>query len=102
MDNAIKSNNRPALNGSLAIFAIVVTCLAIVLGLVRQSYMRIPANGANLRALVRGSGEPVVVFESGAGGPLESWIRVQPEVSKFARTFSYDRAGNGLSTGGSL
>jgi pimeloyl-ACP methyl ester carboxylesterase len=51
-----------------------------------------------LRAKVSGGGEPVIVFEAGAGGPLESWIKVQPAVSVFARTFSYDRAGNGLST----
>ena len=102
MANAIKSHNPPALNGSLAVFAILVSCLVIFLARAGQSYLRIPANGANLRALVAGNARPVVVFEAGAGGPLESWVRIQPGVSKFARTFSYDRAGNGLSTKGSL
>jgi pimeloyl-ACP methyl ester carboxylesterase len=40
------------------------------------------------------------VFEAGAGSSLEAWTRVQREVSQFARTISYDRAGNGLSTKG--
>jgi pimeloyl-ACP methyl ester carboxylesterase len=47
-----------------------------------------------------GSGNPTVIFEAGAGGPLEVWARIQPEVSKFTRTVSYDRAGNGLSKKG--
>jgi pimeloyl-ACP methyl ester carboxylesterase len=50
--------------------------------------------------LQTGNGEPTVVFESGSGSPLETWVRVQPEVSKFASTISYDRAGNGLSEKG--
>ena len=50
--------------------------------------------------LKTGEAGPTVVFEAGAGGPLEAWVRVQSEVSKFARTISYDRAGNGLSTKG--
>jgi pimeloyl-ACP methyl ester carboxylesterase len=42
-------------------------------------------------------GEPVVVFESGAGTPLSSWSTVLAEVGRFARAVSYDRAGIGLS-----
>jgi pimeloyl-ACP methyl ester carboxylesterase len=40
-----------------------------------------------------------VVFENGFGGALENWGKVQPAVSRFARTVSYDRPGSGLSTG---
>ena len=50
-----------------------------------------------MRMLLDGSGKQTIVFESGAGASLEAWIRVQPSVSKFAKTISYDRAGNGLS-----
>ncbi|MCD6050436.1 MAG: haloalkane dehalogenase [Verrucomicrobia bacterium] len=98
MDNPIRSKHGRVLNGSLVVFAILGTCVAIVLALGGESYIRLPVKGANLRAKVSGGGEPVIVFEAGAGGPLESWIKVQPAVSVFARTFSYDRAGNGLST----
>ena len=41
-----------------------------------------------------------MVFENGLGGPLELWGKVQPDVSRFARTVSYDRAGAGLSDEG--
>ena len=50
--------------------------------------------------LMTGSGTPTVVLEAGAGSSLEEWVKVQPEVSRFARTISYDRAGNGLSERG--
>lgn len=42
-------------------------------------------------------GAPAVIFESGAGVPAFGWTLVQPEVSKFARACSYDRAGYGWS-----
>ena len=43
---------------------------------------------------------PSVVFESGLGGTYLDWARVQPEVSRFARACSYDRAGYGWSEPG--
>ncbi len=36
---------------------------------------------------------PIVVFESGMGEDVSTWQKVQPEVSKFARTIMYNRAG---------
>jgi pimeloyl-ACP methyl ester carboxylesterase len=47
-----------------------------------------------------GEGSPTVVLESGSGGPSIDWLMVQPEVSKFARVCSYDRAGYGWSDSG--
>jgi pimeloyl-ACP methyl ester carboxylesterase len=40
---------------------------------------------------------PTVVFESGSGDFSFDWHLVQPEVSKFTRVCSYDRAGSGWS-----
>jgi pimeloyl-ACP methyl ester carboxylesterase len=48
----------------------------------------------------RGTGSPTVILESGSGGPSVDWLMVQPEVAKFARVCSYDRAGYGLSDSG--
>jgi pimeloyl-ACP methyl ester carboxylesterase len=42
-------------------------------------------------------GRPVVVFESGLGGPLEVWKTVFPLIARFAPVLSYDRAGIGQS-----
>lgn len=86
--------------------AIIVSGVAITLALDlgRFAFTNIDVEGHELRMLVRGQGSPTVVFETGGspggGGPLEYWERVQPAVSKFMRTVSYDRAGIGLSAAG--
>ncbi len=80
--------------------AVVFTAAAILLAAQEQRFTRADAGGPSLRMLVKGSGSPTVVFESGSGSPLEAWVRVQPAVARFTRTVSYDRAGNGRSTKG--
>jgi len=47
-----------------------------------------------------GRGLPTVILESGSGGPSVDWLMVQPEVAKFSRVCSYDRAGYGWSDPG--
>ena len=42
-------------------------------------------------------GGPTVILESGMGNDSSVWSKVQPEVAKFARVCSYDRAGLGKS-----
>jgi pimeloyl-ACP methyl ester carboxylesterase len=40
---------------------------------------------------------PTVILESAGGVPARGWAKVQPEVAKFTRVCSYDRAGYGWS-----
>ena len=47
-----------------------------------------------------GQGSPTVILESGLGGASVDWLMVQPEVAKFTRVCSYDRAGYGWSDPG--
>ena len=47
---------------------------------------------------LRGSGQPIVVFESGIAATSQNWAGIQEAVSRFARTFTYDRAGLGWSS----
>lgn len=59
-------------------------------------------SGHNIRVLMTGihnveRDEPVVVFEMGAGGPIEAWGQVIPDVAQFAPVIAYDRPGNGQS-----
>jgi len=49
--------------------------------------------GRRLHANVSGDGEPAVVVENGAGAFSVDWALVQPEVAKFTRVVTYDRAG---------
>lgn len=45
----------------------------------------------------RPAGTPIVVFESGAATPLETWDRVLDTVAQFAPAITYDRSGTGQS-----
>ena len=47
-----------------------------------------------------GEGAPAVVLDAGLGGSSLDWTKVQPEVAKFTRVCSYDRAGYGWSDQG--
>ena len=47
-----------------------------------------------------GQGEPAVVMDAGLGGTSLDWIRVQPELAKYTRVCTYDRAGYGWSEPG--
>lgn len=88
------------MNRLLTALATVLSGVAIFLATRGQTFSRVDAGGPTLRILMAGRGNPTVVFEGGSGSPLEAWVRIQPAVSKFARTISYDRAGNGLSKKG--
>lgn len=49
--------------------------------------------GYKLHMIDSGSGGPTVVIDAGMGCSSLDWALVQPEVAKFARVISYDRAG---------
>jgi pimeloyl-ACP methyl ester carboxylesterase len=49
-----------------------------------------------------GEGSPTVILESGLGDTYASWRKVQPQIAKFVRVCSYDRAGLGYSDSSSL
>jgi pimeloyl-ACP methyl ester carboxylesterase len=91
---------------TLTLLATVTSGLAIVLAVDpgRFAFDYVDVDGHPLRLLIAGHGGPAVVFEAGgsaaAGGSLESWERVQPAVSRFTSTVSYDRAGIGRSPPG--
>jgi pimeloyl-ACP methyl ester carboxylesterase len=49
-----------------------------------------------------GTGSPAVVFDSGWGDWAPAWSKVQPEIAKWTRACSYDRAGTGFSDPGPM
>jgi pimeloyl-ACP methyl ester carboxylesterase len=85
------------MNAPLAIMATVLSVLALYLPTRTQAFTYVTVSGRSIRMLLAGSGDATVVFENGAGASLETWGKVQPDVSRFAKTVSYDRAGFGLS-----
>jgi pimeloyl-ACP methyl ester carboxylesterase len=49
--------------------------------------------GHRLHYRCEGEGTPAVIFDAAIAASSLSWARVQPEVARFTRTCSYDRAG---------
>ena len=62
----------------------------------------VSVNGFRLNLYCMGSGSPTVVFDSGWEDWAPAWSKVQPEVAKFTRACSYDRAGAGFSDPGPM
>ena len=58
--------------------------------------------GVSLNIDCSGQGSPTVVLDSGLGVPAVGWKFVQPDIAKFTRVCSYDRAGYGWSTAGPM
>jgi pimeloyl-ACP methyl ester carboxylesterase len=93
----------------LAGLCLVIVCLAISGALyqmigARIDARRFPNRGHLVQAgAIRmnidcsGQGSPIVILESGSGGPSVDWLMVEPDVAKFTRVCSYDRAGYGWS-----
>ena len=74
----------------------ILLCLACCTGK-KQDDRFVDIDGSPQHILDLGMGKPVVVFVAGFGSDLHAYSPVQKEVSKFARTISYDRAGIGKS-----
>jgi pimeloyl-ACP methyl ester carboxylesterase len=62
----------------------------------------VSVNGFRLNLYCMGSGSPTVVFDSGWEDWAPAWSKVQPEVAKWTRACSYDRAGAGFSDPGPM
>ncbi|MGH9331314.1 MAG: alpha/beta fold hydrolase, partial [Vicinamibacterales bacterium] len=62
----------------------------------------IDVGGYRLHLNGTGAGRPTVVLDAALGGSSVSWALVQPEVARFTRVCSYDRAGFGWSDAGPM
>jgi pimeloyl-ACP methyl ester carboxylesterase len=58
-------------------------------------------DGRKMHIFCTGEGSPTVILDSGLGDSYVSWRRVQPEIARFTRVCSYDRAGLGYSASSS-
>ena len=96
------------------IFGFIAVLLALLVGTIiyeavatAKERVRFPppgrlvdVGGYRLHLRCEGQGSPTVVLESGSGMTSNEWALVQPEVAKFTRVCSYDRAGLGWSESG--
>src|SRR5713101_1879359 len=60
----------------------------------------VDVGGHRLHLWCTGAGTPAVILDAGLGGSSTDWGFVQPEVARFTRVCSYDRAGMGYSDPG--
>lgn len=60
----------------------------------------VDVGGFRLHLHCTGAGTPTVVFENGLASNFLTWAAVQPDVARFTRACSYDRAGIGWSEPG--
>jgi pimeloyl-ACP methyl ester carboxylesterase len=98
--------------------ALAVVGLAILLACVGAAYQvigtwrdarRFPQRGRTVQAGsikmnidCTGSGAPTVILEQGGGMPSLGWMKIQPQIARFTRVCSYDRAGYGWSEPGPM
>jgi len=102
----------------LRIAALVLVGLVVLLAIVGATYQSIATHaearsfpeagrlvdvgGYRLKLNCTGQGSPTVVLEAGFGDVLVEWKHVQPEIARFSRVCSYDRAGYGGSDPGPM
>jgi pimeloyl-ACP methyl ester carboxylesterase len=60
----------------------------------------VDVGGYKLHLWCTGDGAPAVILDAGLGGTSAGWGFVRPEVARFTRVCSYDRAGMGYSDPG--
>jgi pimeloyl-ACP methyl ester carboxylesterase len=63
----------------------------------RMQGQLVNVGGRKMHIDCTGEGSPTVILDSGLGDSYLSWRKVQPEIAKFTRVCSYDRAGLGYS-----
>lgn len=93
----------------LALLLISLTCLGACYQFIGnwRDGRRFPQQGRSVQAGAvklnlncSGAGSPTVILETGHGMSSIGWFNIQPEIAKFTRVCSYDRAGYGWSEAG--
>jgi len=95
---------RLGIGSVVLLVLVVVTALAVQAYCTANAIRRYPPpgqlvdiGGYRLHLQNAGTGTPTVILESGGYGDSMDWTGIQPEVAKFTRVVSYDRAGCGWS-----
>lgn len=104
------SNRRPPYPWRISKWLIFSAVLIVAAGAIFQFAMSlweshrypppgklVDIGGLRLHINCTGSGSPAVILEAGPNDSSVIWQLVQPEISKFTRVCSYDRAGFGWS-----
>ncbi len=91
---------------SLALVPLVLALCGAIYQFVSQAWEErsypapgrlVDVGGYSLHLYCTGEGEPTVVLDAANQGTVSNWVWIQTELSRHARTCSYDRAGLGWS-----
>jgi pimeloyl-ACP methyl ester carboxylesterase len=97
------------LNRALRVLLTLITAVLVVGGLyenISETRERrfhpmpgqlVDVGGYKMHIYCTGQGSPTIILDAGMGDSFISWHKVQPEIAKFTRVCSYDRAGIGYS-----
>jgi pimeloyl-ACP methyl ester carboxylesterase len=110
---ALPSPPSRSLLGRIFLVLIVVALFLTIAGMIYENIFeardrrfnpmagkRFDVGGYKMHIDCTGEGSPAVILESGLGDSYLSWRKVQPQIAKFTRVCSYDRAGIGFSDSG--
>jgi pimeloyl-ACP methyl ester carboxylesterase len=94
-----------AMAGLVSLFLVLVCAGAIWQAIATRRDLRqnpppghlVDVGGYRMHINSSGEGSPTVILDSGLSDSSLSWYKVQPEVARFVRVVSYDRAGLGWS-----
>ncbi|WP_042273454.1 alpha/beta fold hydrolase [[Clostridium] dakarense] len=105
-----RKNLRGVIGYSLAVCLITINCSSSLVfaekGVnIKESQIRMAStekvkldNGIVLNSKEMGEGDVTIVFDTGYGNTLDNFTYMQGELSKIAKTLTYDRAGLGESS----
>jgi len=111
MQNAAPlSDSRPSLLRRIAVGLLILVLSLAAAGMIYENIFeardrrfnpmegrRYDVGGYKMHIDCSGEGSPTVILDSGLGDSYISWRKVQPQIAKFTRVCSYDRAGLGYS-----
>lgn len=87
---------------SLLLFILLLSCVNANDKNEKNDFLRTEDKKENVEivkfnTLIKGTGSPTIIFESGLGTPLNNWDQIQSRISDNYKTISYDRKGIGQS-----
>ncbi|MAU12928.1 MAG: hypothetical protein CL607_24115 [Anaerolineaceae bacterium] len=110
LQKSVKSTGCLVRIGQIAVSILVLVALGLFIGASsqqsaaardRETYVSsnnlVTVDGVEMHIRCEGTGNPTVVFESGAGTPYLNWREIQEAISQDVRTCVYDRQNIGWS-----
>lgn len=87
---------------SLLLFITFISCINTNKNNAQDNYIKTESKietdeTGKFNTLIKGTGSPTIIFESGLGTPLNNWDSIQTRISDNYKTISYDRKGIGQS-----